>query len=100
MPRQTLQHLVDERKWEVVLPCGGIQLSVVYAHPPSCMNSSRNHLIIRILDHCNSTLLWHNMYGTYPLAVGDWKDYSHINGGEKMFVVKGYTDAKFQTDKD
>src|SRR5436190_8692171 len=78
MSRQTLQHLVDKRKWEVVLPCDGIQLSVVYAHPPSCMNSRRDHLIIRILHHCNSTLLWHHMNRAHPLAVGNRKDHSNI----------------------
>jgi hypothetical protein len=35
MPYQALHHLINERKREVILPGGGVQLAVVDADSPS-----------------------------------------------------------------
>jgi hypothetical protein len=58
---QVLHHLINERKWEMILPSGGIQLTVVYTYSPSKMNTSWHQLTFLVLYYRQSNPLWHNM---------------------------------------
>ena len=67
---QSVQDLVDEREWEVVLLGRGVQLSIVDADSPLCQKACLDFLTLLVRRDRYSGFLQNNVHRTHPLAIG------------------------------
>ena len=63
---KSIQHLINERMREMILPYAFVELLIVNSHPLTspCMGGDKLILLILLLlDHSHSPFLGHNMMG-------------------------------------
>ena len=59
--RQTVQHLIDKGQRVVVLPCSGVQSSIIDAHSPRILYSLGDHFTIILFNHSDARFLGNNL---------------------------------------
>lgn len=78
MSNKSLQHLVHEQKWEVVLPCSLVKPLVVNAYSPTSECSYGNKLIIVIPHNFHTTFLWNHLVWTHACTIRNMIDHPSL----------------------
>ena len=70
----------------MILLCGCIEFSVIYAHPPSRDGLLRDKLIFVVFNNHHTSLLRYNLHGANPLAVWHGIYYSDVQEFQHFFL--------------
>jgi hypothetical protein len=70
----------------VILPGGFIEFSIINAHSPTSNCPLCYELLLLILDNSHATLLWHHLYWTNSLTVGNRVDDSSIEQFQHLLL--------------
>ena len=61
---EMIKHLVDEGKWKMVFQGGVVELLIVHANSEPGHRAGGDKLVVVVLDHRHSALLWNTLHRT------------------------------------
>ena len=86
VPRQSLQHLINKGKGEMIFPGGLIQFAIINPHAPPGNSPRGDKLVALILNDGHTTLFWNHLDWAHPFTIGDRIDDPCVKEFDNLFL--------------